>query len=124
MFGLGWEEFFILIIIAVIFIGPKELPAVVRSLSKFLRELKSARDQWTKAVRDDPGLREIERSVTEMKDSIDRPLNSIREQVQREIQKIEEETETLRREASSEATLGDVLDDKTEIYIRNKKEPK
>lgn len=44
MFNLGFQEFFFIGILAIIVIGPKELPAVARSVGRALNELKRATD--------------------------------------------------------------------------------
>lgn len=41
MFDLGWQEFLLVAIIAVIVVGPKDLPRVVRSVSQFVRKARS-----------------------------------------------------------------------------------
>jgi sec-independent protein translocase protein TatB len=45
MFDIGWQEIFILAVIALIVIGPKDLPGAVRSITRGLRKARSlARD--------------------------------------------------------------------------------
>lgn len=44
MFNLGFQEFLFIGILAIIVIGPKELPAVARSVGRMLNELKRATD--------------------------------------------------------------------------------
>lgn len=41
MFGIGWSECVVIIIVAAIFIGPKELPRVLYSGGKFFRKIKT-----------------------------------------------------------------------------------
>jgi len=42
MFGLGFTELLVIMIVALIFIGPKKLPEVARSVGKGYRELQRA----------------------------------------------------------------------------------
>lgn len=45
MFDIGWQEIFILAVIALIVIGPKDLPSAVRTITSGLRKARSlARD--------------------------------------------------------------------------------
>jgi sec-independent protein translocase protein TatB len=45
MFDLGWQEFMLIAFVAVVVVGPRDLPRVVRSVSTYLRKARSiARD--------------------------------------------------------------------------------
>ncbi|NQU59859.1 MAG: twin-arginine translocase subunit TatB [Rhodospirillales bacterium] len=45
MFDIGWQELFILAVLAIIVIGPKDLPRAIRSITKWIRKARSmARD--------------------------------------------------------------------------------
>jgi len=45
MFDIGWQELFILAVIAIIVIGPKDLPQAMRTITKGIRKARSmARD--------------------------------------------------------------------------------
>ncbi|MBF0630574.1 MAG: twin-arginine translocase TatA/TatE family subunit [Magnetococcales bacterium] len=50
MLGMGWIEIFVVIVVALLVIGPESLPEVARSLAK--------------------GLRQVQRIVAEVRDSI------------------------------------------------------
>lgn len=45
MFNIGFSELLFICAIALIFIGPKQLPEVARTLGKFLNELRRASDE-------------------------------------------------------------------------------
>lgn len=45
MFGLGMGEVLLILLLAVVFIGPKKLPDLARSLGKSLREFQRAKDE-------------------------------------------------------------------------------
>lgn len=72
MLGLGWTEILIIGLVGLLIIGPQQLPEVLRGFAKFVRQLKDMREEWTKAVREDKSLQEIQRSVNEVKDSVSR----------------------------------------------------
>ena len=42
MFGIGMTELLIILVVALIFLGPKKLPGIARSLGKGLKEFKKA----------------------------------------------------------------------------------
>ena len=56
MFGLGTAELLIIMSIALLVLGPKELPKVARTLGRGIRELQRAKDDLKKNIEfeDDP----------------------------------------------------------------------
>jgi Tat protein translocase TatB subunit len=53
MLGIGMQEILIVLVIALIVIGPKRLPEVARTLGKGLAEFKKATDDFQETVRRD-----------------------------------------------------------------------
>lgn len=47
MFGLGLSEIIFIAVLALIFIGPKQLPEVARTVGRFLNELKRSTSDFT-----------------------------------------------------------------------------
>jgi sec-independent protein translocase protein TatB len=45
MLDLGWQELFIIALVALIVVGPKDLPILVRSIAKWLRSMRKI--VWT-----------------------------------------------------------------------------
>lgn len=54
MFGLGAGEVVIVLVLALIFIGPKKLPELARSLGKSLREFQKAKDELMNEIDTSP----------------------------------------------------------------------
>lgn len=50
MFGISWAEALIVVVIAIIVIGPKELPSVIKNIGKFVRKVKSLAAEFTDAI--------------------------------------------------------------------------
>lgn len=50
MFNLGLSEIVLIAIIALIFIGPKQLPEIARAIGRALNELKRASDDLTGSI--------------------------------------------------------------------------
>lgn len=50
MFGLGTAELLIILFIALIVLGPKELPKIARTLGRGIRELQRAKDDIKKNI--------------------------------------------------------------------------
>ncbi len=61
MFGLGWQELVIILVIALIIFGPKKLPELGKSLGQAIRGF---RDGTTKATEEaKKEIKEIEKAV-------------------------------------------------------------
>ncbi len=52
MFNLGFTEMLVICALALIFIGPKQLPEVARAIGKFINELKRASDEALEVFRE------------------------------------------------------------------------
>lgn len=104
MFGLGWSEIFILALIGLVLIGPKQLPDIMKGLARFMKEMSKAREDWMNTVRNDDSIREIHESVNEVKQSITKPLQQIKNSIEAEVHQYDR------------PTLSEVLDEMTEVY--------
>ena len=72
MFNLGFSEILMLSIIALIVIGPKQLPQVARSIGRFINELKRATGDISKSFTSvDKQISDLKRDAQEsLKDKI------------------------------------------------------
>ncbi len=61
MFGLGWQELVIILVIALIIFGPKKLPELGKSLGQAIRGFKEGTTKATEEAKKE--LKEIEKSV-------------------------------------------------------------
>lgn len=50
MFGIGMPELLVILVIAIIFIGPSKLPDVARALGRGMREFRRASDELKQAI--------------------------------------------------------------------------
>ncbi len=68
MFGIGIQELIIIVIIALIIVGPKKLPDLAKTLGKGFNEFKKATDGITEDIKDT--LKEDKKPDDERKDSL------------------------------------------------------
>ncbi len=73
MFGIGMQELIIILVVALIFIGPKKLPDLAKALGKGVAQFKSAMDD-VKGTFDEG----IKKEINQVKDSILEDKNEIK----------------------------------------------
>jgi sec-independent protein translocase protein TatB len=69
-FGVGYSEMLVLAVIAVIVIGPKDLPKVLRTFGQFMRKAKGMAREFqghVDAAMKDAGVDGLKKDLTEMK---------------------------------------------------------
>ncbi len=66
MFGLGWSEMVLVAIVALIVIGPKDLPGLFRTIGQFTGKAKAMAREFSRAMEeaaDDAGVKDISSSL-------------------------------------------------------------
>src|ERR1700747_1921426 len=87
MFDISWTEFLLIGIVALIVIGPKELPAVMRSLGQWTRKIRSLaadfQNQFQEAMRE-AEMADLKKQVDDMASDIKSydPLKSVRDDIE------------------------------------------
>ena len=87
MFDIAWSEILLIAVIALIFIGPKELPQVLHSLGRMTAKLRRTADDFRRQFEDsvrEAGYEDLHKNIQEfrslnpasqLKDSIARAIN-------------------------------------------------
>jgi len=77
MFGIGIPEIIVIIVIALVFIGPDKLPGVLRSIGKGLVELKRATSDVRSTMQDEMHKIEEEIELKEIRESAQELSNEL-----------------------------------------------
>lgn len=93
MFDIGWTELLVIAVVAVIIVGPKDLPGMLRSLGRYAGKLKRAagefREQFDDAIRDS----EFEELRSSMRGASNlNPANQIRDSINESLKPVKEST--------------------------------
>lgn len=78
MFGIGTTEVLIVLVIALLLLGPKEIPKIARTIGRGMRELERAKDELKQTIefeaeKDNPDSPETDKA--EKKDPVDQDSN-------------------------------------------------
>jgi len=87
MFGAGWTEMLIIGVVALVVIGPKDLPMVMAKLGRMVRTVRRMGDEFRRELDKTTGLDQI----TELRRSITEPLRQTSDEILREFNR---QTET------------------------------
>jgi len=80
MLGLGWTEMLVVGIVALIVIGPKDLPMVMQRIGKFAGQIRRMGNEFQREINRTTGLDE----VRNLRQSITEPLRKSTEEIRRE----------------------------------------
>lgn len=75
MFGIGLPELIIIMIIALIVIGPSKLPDLARALGKGMAEFKKATQEIKEGLDLDEEINEVKKDLVDSVSGLDRPLD-------------------------------------------------
>lgn len=112
MFDVSWSELLLVAVVAILVVGPKELPGMLRSLGRMLGKLRRTADEFRKhfdeAVRD-VGGEEFQREMKSLKQN--NPLNQIRSSIEDAAKDVNTTPKSKTESAKSEQPDNEAYDD-------------
>jgi sec-independent protein translocase protein TatB len=88
MFGFSFWEIGLILVVALIVLGPKRLPALAKTIGKGLRELRRASSDLREAI-EEP-LEEVRKPLQDMRDDLMETVHNIEREVQQEIDEVQQ----------------------------------
>ena len=111
MFDIGGWEFLIIIIVAIVVIGPKELPAALKTVTSWIRKGRELAKDFQGSLDDLAEEVELEKITKEVKEEIGlNSLNEIEDELKNSINETVEQSEEIKRSLEErEQNLGTKL---------------
>ena len=100
MFDLGWTELLVIGVVALIVVGPKDLPVLFRRVGQFVGKAKGMAREFSQAMNDaadESGMREMSSSLNKSLKTASNPLGSAMDEVKdatRSLTNFDPESET------------------------------
>ena len=98
MFNIGFAELLLILLIAFVVVGPKDLPKIARALGRFVKYMRNMIEE----VKRESGLDEVEKEIKTMERKIDEGVRSvdIRPELQKTQLSINKELNTIKKDVS------------------------
>ena len=77
MLGIGMGELLLILVVALLFVGPEKLPGAARAISKGLRQVRGAAENIKQTVEKDKDLKEALSTLNQARASLQSDLDDI-----------------------------------------------
>ncbi|MEQ9530061.1 MAG: Sec-independent protein translocase protein TatB [Parvibaculaceae bacterium] len=88
MFDIGWSELLILAAIAIIFVGPKDLPRMMRTIGQYVGKVRAMARDFQSSFEDlarETELEELRKEVSDLKTTATAPLRSLKQEMDKPV---------------------------------------
>lgn len=113
MFDVGWQEILVVGVVALIVVGPKELPTLLRTVGKYVgfvkRQASEFRAQFDEAMRETE-FEQLKKDVEKLKSDTESSLNEVRSSVDSEISSVRQELDETTKAIQSDGYHPDAHD--------------
>ena len=81
MFGISGGELFFIIIVAIIVLGPDKIPGAMRTLGKFMANVKNATNDIKSEIQKSVDVQEFQQGINKISNPISEEINKIKNSV-------------------------------------------
>ena len=114
MFDIGWTEILIIAVVAIIVVGPKDLPRMLRSLGRYAGQLRRTAGEFRSQFDDVIRESELDELRSTLQDASDlNPINQIRDSVTESMAPLKESADSIKGGIEAPEKAGDAAGKKT-----------
>jgi sec-independent protein translocase protein TatB len=107
MFDIGWTELLVIAVVAILVVGPKDLPRMLRTLGNYAGKLRRTANEFRRQFDDAIRESEFEDIRNSMRDVGDiNPMRDIKDTVEDTVSPLKTASEDIKREAEKPAVSG------------------
>ncbi|MDP2125727.1 MAG: Sec-independent protein translocase protein TatB [Parvibaculum sp.] len=84
MFDIGWSELLVIAAVAIIFVGPKDLPRMMRTVGQYVAKVRAMAREFQSSFEDlarETELEELRKEVTGLRDVASAPLRKLQQEI-------------------------------------------
>ncbi|MDO8840308.1 MAG: Sec-independent protein translocase protein TatB [Parvibaculum sp.] len=84
MFDIGWSELLVIAAVAIIFVGPKDLPRMMRTVGQYVAKVRAMAREFQSSFEDlarETELEELRKEVTGLRDVASAPLKKLQQEI-------------------------------------------
>jgi sec-independent protein translocase protein TatB len=78
MFGIGFDEFLLIVIIAILFLGPDKLPEAMVKLGRFIKSVKKVMNEAKNSIETEIKIADLKEETLNYKKQLDNATNDLK----------------------------------------------
>ena len=131
MFDFGWQEFLVIAFVLVLVVGPKDLPKVLKTVTKYVRNMRQMASEFHRGIEkmaDEADLKDVKQSFNDIKNkNFDKTIQSHidpENEVTKALQQAKKSADLANEKKGVEDTLKNIAKENTEDTENNNEKNK
>ena len=131
MFDFGWQEFLVIAFVLVLVVGPKDLPKVLKTVTKYIRNMRQMASEFHRGIEkmaDEADLKDVKQSFNDIKNkNFDKTIQSHLDpenEVTKALQQAKKSADLANEKKGVEDTLKNIAKENTEDSENNNEKNK
>ena len=131
MFDFGWQEFLVIAFVLVLVVGPKDLPKVLKTVTKYVRNMRQMASEFHRGIEkmaDEADLKDVKQSFNDIKNkNFDKTIQSHLDpenEVTKALEQAKKSADLANEKKGVEDTLKNIAKENTEDSENNNEKNK